>query len=145
MFRKLNLALCLSLVLTTLLVGLCQASLGQGDADLEAPGLAPPATVVSGEATLFQGVCIFDGKSAALSPPSNVLVRGNTIERISLNPITVEANTNVHIIAANGRVLMPGLIDAHWHAFMASTSQMLLMTADPSYLICWLRARLRRP
>ncbi len=134
MRRQLGVVLSPLLVLTTLLVGLCQASLGQGDADLEAPGLAPPATVVSGEATLFQGVCIFDGKSAALSPPSNVLVRGNTIERISLNPITVEANTNVHIIAANGRVLMPGLIDAHWHAFMASTSQMLLMTADPSYL-----------
>ena len=29
---------------------------------------------------------------------------------------------------------MPGLIDAHWHAFMAATPQMLLMTADPSYL-----------
>ena len=51
-----------------------------------------------------------------------------------MNPITVEANTNVHVIAANGRVLMPGLIDAHWHAFMAATPQMLLMTADPSYL-----------
>ena len=41
---------------------------------------------------------------------------------------------NVRVIAANGRVLMPGLIDAHWHAFMAATPQMLLMTADPSYL-----------
>ena len=29
---------------------------------------------------------------------------------------------------------MPGLIDAHWHAFMASVPQMLLLTADPSYL-----------
>ena len=29
---------------------------------------------------------------------------------------------------------MPGLIDAHWHAFMAATPQPLLMTADPSYL-----------
>ena len=29
---------------------------------------------------------------------------------------------------------MPGLIDAHWHAFMAATPQMLLMTADSSYL-----------
>ena len=34
----------------------------------------------------------------------------------------------------DGRVLMPGLIDAHWHAFIAATPQMLLMTADPSYL-----------
>jgi imidazolonepropionase-like amidohydrolase len=60
------------------------------------------------------------GKSAALSAPSDVLVRGNTIERISASPITVETNANVHVIAANGRVLMPSLIDAHWHAFMAA-------------------------
>jgi hypothetical protein len=80
-----------SLVLAALLVGLCQASLGQGDADLEAPGLAPfPATLASGAPTLFQNVRIFDGKSAALSAPSNVLVRGNTIERISVNPITAQ-------------------------------------------------------
>jgi imidazolonepropionase-like amidohydrolase len=123
------------LVLAALLVGLCQASLGQGDADLEAPGLAPFATPsAGGTATLFQNVRIFDGKSAALSAPSNVLVRGNTIERISVNPITVDTNTKVLVISADGRVLMPGLIDAHWHAFMAATSQMLLMTADSSYL-----------
>ena len=85
-------------------------------------------------ATLFQNVRIFDGKSAALSAPSNVLVRGNIIERISASPITVDTNANVRVIAANGRVLMPGLIDAHWHAFMAATPQPLLMTADPSYL-----------
>jgi imidazolonepropionase-like amidohydrolase len=109
--------------------------LGQGDADLEAPGLPTfPTTLAGGAVTLFQNVRIFDGASAALSAPSNVLVRGNTIERISVNPITVETNANVHVIAANGRVLMPGLIDAHWHAFMAATPQMLLMTADPSYL-----------
>jgi imidazolonepropionase-like amidohydrolase len=29
---------------------------------------------------------------------------------------------------------MPGLIDAHWHAFMPATPQILLMTADSSYL-----------
>jgi imidazolonepropionase-like amidohydrolase len=85
-------------------------------------------------ATLFQNVRIFDGKSATLSAPSNVLVRGSTIERISLAPITVDASANVRIIAAGGRVLMPGLIDAHWHSFMAATAMPLLMTANPSYL-----------
>jgi imidazolonepropionase-like amidohydrolase len=63
-----------------------------------------------------------------------VLVKGNTIERISASPITVDTKTDVRVITANGRVLMPGLIDAHWHAFMAAIPQMLLMTADPSYL-----------
>src|SRR5580704_15757780 len=113
-------------------VASCREGVAQGDADLEAPGLAPFATPASPQPTLFENVRIFDGRSATLSAPSNVLVRGNTIARISVSPITVEAN--VRVIAANGRVLMPGLIDAHWHAFMAATPQMLLMTADPNYL-----------
>ena len=134
MIRKLKRGLYRSLVLAALLVGLCQASLAQ-EADLGAPGLAPfHITSTGGAVTLFQNVRIFDGKSAALSAPSNVLVRGNTIERISASPITVDTNADVRVIAANGRVLMPGLIDAHWHAFMAATPQLLLMTADPSYL-----------
>src|SRR5271167_4998311 len=123
----------LSLVSVVLLIGLCQASLAQ-DYDLAGPDLTPPATLVSSGVTLYQNVRIFDGKSTELSPPSNVLVRGNTIERISVNPITVDTNTNVRVITGDGRVLMPGLIDAHWHAFMAAIPQMLMMTADPSYL-----------
>ena len=132
---KLKLIPCPSLVLVALLLGVCRASLGQGDAILEAPGLAPVATTLaSGNVTLFQNVRIFDGKTATLSAPSNVLVRDNKIERISLDPIAVDTNANVRVIPGNGHVLMPGLIDAHWHVFMAATPQTLLMTADVSYL-----------
>ena len=67
-------------------------------------------------ATLFQNVRIFDGRSAALSAPSNVLVKGNVIERISTSTIAVE--NDFRVIAAGGRVLMPGLIDMHWHAML---------------------------
>lgn len=102
------------------------------DYDIEMPGAPAPAPLENRSATLFENVRIFDGVGAALSPPSNVLVRGNTIERISTDAITVD--DDVDVIAADGRVLMPGLIDAHWHAFMAGTSQPVLMTADPSYL-----------
>jgi len=126
-----------TLALAALLVGLCQVfqhlTVAQ-DYNLAAPDSAPPATPVGGGVTLFQNVRIFDGKSTALSAPSNVLVRGNAIERISANPITVDMNANVRVIAGQGRVLMPGLIDAHWHAFMAATPQMLLATAGISYL-----------
>ena len=55
-----------SLVLAALLAGLCQAGQAQ-----EAPGGAPSTTFTSGVVTLFQNVRIFDGKSAALSAPSN--------------------------------------------------------------------------
>lgn len=84
---------------------------------------------------LFRNVRIFDGKSATLSVPSNVLVRGNKIQKISTAATPVEPRPGTAIIDAGGRVLMPGLIDAHWHAFMTATPQMLLMTADPSYLL----------
>jgi imidazolonepropionase-like amidohydrolase len=84
---------------------------------------------------LFQNVRVFDGKSGTVSAPSNVLVIGQTIDRISTAPIAVDQKLSVTAIEGGGRTLMPGLIDAHWHAFMASTPQMVLMTADPSYLL----------
>ena len=100
--------------------GLASAARSQGSA---------PA---KGDATLFQNVRIFDGASPNLSVPSNVLVRGNTIERISAAPIA--ADPSVTVVAGAGRTLMPGLIDAHWHSFMAGTPQLLLLTGDASYL-----------
>ena len=132
MVSKLKSAVCPTLV-SAVLLGLCQISLAQ-DYMLAAPGSEPQVASGSKGATLFQNVRIFDGKSAALSAPSNVLVRGNIIERISLTPIAFDANADVRVIAAGGRVLMPGLIDAHWHSFMAATAMPLLTTANPSYL-----------
>ena len=129
---KLKLVLCPSSVLALLLIALCQVSLGQ-DYDIEVPG-QPASIPIPKGVTLFQNVRIFDGTHSTLSAPSNVLIRGNTIERISASPITVDANANVQVIAGNGRVLMPGLIDAHWHSFMAATPQLVLMTSEPSYL-----------
>ena len=72
-------------------------------------------TTASADDVLFENVRIFDGKGAALSAPSNVLVKGNVIARISTAPIAV---AGAQRIAGNGRTLMPGLIDAHWHAML---------------------------
>jgi imidazolonepropionase-like amidohydrolase len=122
-----------SLVSAALVIGLCRASLAQYEAFELGPEEVAPILASNG-VTLFQNVRIFDGKSAALSAPSSVLVRGGTIERISANPAATEAGAGVRVIDGNGRVLMPGLIDAHWHAFLAATSPMVIMTADPGYL-----------
>jgi imidazolonepropionase-like amidohydrolase len=131
--RKLQGLLCPPLLSAVLLVGLCHGSLAQYEAlDLGSEEVAPIAP--TGGATLFLNVRIFDGKSAVLSAPSSVLVRGNTIEQISANPAATEPGADARVINANGRVLMPGLIDAHWHAFLAAASPMLIMTADPGYL-----------
>ena len=59
---------------SAIVVGSCQLGLAQGDADLEAPGLAPFAAPASPQPTLFQNVRIFDGRSATLSAPSLSLI-----------------------------------------------------------------------
>ncbi len=84
--------------------------------------------------TLFSNVRIFDGKSDHLSEPSHVLVRGNIIEKISTTPIPTDRRADTKIIDCGGRTLMPGLIDAHWHAMLAATPLQVLMTADIGYL-----------
>jgi imidazolonepropionase-like amidohydrolase len=86
-------------------------------------------------ATLFRGVRVFDGRNPTLSDPSDVVVRGATIE--SLGPTAAEplaAGSDVRVIDGGGRVLMPGLIDAHWHATFAAVSVQVALTADPGYL-----------
>jgi imidazolonepropionase-like amidohydrolase len=95
-----------------LLLAVIGAGIGQAGAAQGTPDTA------SDSAVLFRSVRIFDGRSAALSAPSDVFVTGNTIERISRNPITVDATVKVQVISGEGRVLMPGLIDAHWHAML---------------------------
>ncbi len=76
-------------------------------------------------AVVFDNVRIFDG--AALTEPMNVLVEGNKIARISAEPISTDAAATR--IAGDGRTLMPGLIDAHWHTFMVRPSMMMASTA----------------
>lgn len=83
---------------------------------------------------LFENVRIFDGKAAALSPPSNVLVRGNKIAEISAGPIAADEKAKRTVIKGNGRTLMPGLIDAHWHAMMAVPTMVEMLTLEQGYL-----------
>jgi imidazolonepropionase-like amidohydrolase len=78
---------------------------------------------------LFENVRVFDGKSAQLSGPTNVLVRGNKIEKISTAPIPVDRSGNTRIINGGGRTLMPGLIDVHWHT--------MLVRPTPAEAIVW--------
>jgi imidazolonepropionase-like amidohydrolase len=91
---------------------------------------APPAT---GPTTLFQNVRVFDGKSTALTAPSNVLVRGNIIETVSTQPIAVDRRADTRIIDGGGRTLMPGLSDAHWHTMMVRATPPVLLMSDVGY------------
>lgn len=83
--------------------------------------------------TVFENVRIFDGKSTSLSAASNVLIRGNIIERISSTPIPVDRRADTRIISGGGRVLMPGLTDMHWHAMMVRPTPAQILSSDPGY------------
>ncbi|MGD9633146.1 MAG: amidohydrolase family protein [Pirellulales bacterium] len=86
------------------------------------------------DVTLFENVRIFDGKSPELSPPRSVLIRGNKIEKISADPIATDRRATTKIIHAGGRTLMPGLIDAHWHAMLVRPTPAEALTDDVGYL-----------
>ena len=83
--------------------------------------------------TVIENVRIFDGTHPSLSVPSNVLIRGNIIERISTGPIPTDRRADTQIIAGGGRVLMPGLTDAHWHATMVRSTPAQLLSSGLGY------------
>jgi imidazolonepropionase-like amidohydrolase len=117
-----KMALTPALMLTTILsIGLC------GTAPAQQPPAADAAT------TLFQNVRIFNGKSAELSAPSNVLVRGNKIAAISTQPIAVDRRADTNIVDGGGRTLMPGLSDMNWHAMLVRPTPAMLLANDMGY------------
>ncbi len=95
------------------------------------PGLRAQESSQAGTATLFENVRIFDGVSSSLSAPSNVLVKGNIIERISTDAIATEPGALV--IDGGGRTLMPGLIDVHWHAMLIRPTAAESIFGDVGY------------
>jgi imidazolonepropionase-like amidohydrolase len=81
-------------------------------------------------ATLFKNVKVFDGKSDKLTASTSVLVVGNKIGKIGGDVAAPEKAT---VIDAGGRTLMPGLIDAHWHAMLVRPTPAEAITWDVGY------------
>jgi imidazolonepropionase-like amidohydrolase len=73
---------------------------------------------------------VFDGKSDKLTASTSVLVVGNKIEKIGGD---IAAPEKVTVIDAGGRTLMPGLIDAHWHAMLVRPTPAEALTWDGGY------------
>jgi imidazolonepropionase-like amidohydrolase len=82
-------------------------------------------------AVLIRDVRIFDGRADRLSERMSVLVSGNHIAGVGP---TLPTPSGATVVDGGGRVLMPGLIDAHWHAFMGPNTLNDLLAADEGYL-----------
>lgn len=67
--------------------------------------------------TILANASVFDGVSEELQEGSHVVVEGGTIREVaSSRPSFADAR----IVECGGRFLMPGLIDAHFHAYTPS-------------------------
>lgn len=86
-----------------------------------------------GAPVAFTNVKLFDGKSGRSVEGSRVVVEGGSIRAVE--PASQPLAAGVMAIDGGGRTLMPGLIDAHWHAMMAPVGMMDLMTADIGYIV----------
>jgi imidazolonepropionase-like amidohydrolase len=91
-----------------------------------------PYTADAPTDVLFQDVSVFDGRSERLREHLNVWVHGNRIEKISADSLRLPANLKVTTIVGRNRVLMPGLIDAHWHAMLVAATAEQVVYGDPS-------------
>src|SRR5262249_57046360 len=96
------------------------------------PVARPPATIDAKQpgAILFKNVKVFDGKSDKFTASTSVLVVGNKIEKIAGDIVAPEKAT---VIDGGGRTLMPGLIDAHWHAMFVRPTPAEALTWDVGY------------
>jgi len=79
---------------------------------------------------LFRNARVFDGKSEKCPEGMSVLVEGNTIREVSDRPIK---SKNARAIDVGGRTLMPGLIDAHMHAYASDVNMFKVEAAGQAY------------
>ena len=82
--------------------------------------------------TVFGNFQLFDGKSKDLRGGLHLLVEGNRITSIDAGDVT--APDGASTIDCGGRVMLPGLIDAHWHTMFAALPVAAMFSADVGYI-----------
>ncbi len=81
---------------------------------------------------MLKQVRLFDGKSDALQTRVQVLIDGNKI--VSIDTANNTPPSDATVIDCGDRVLMPGMIDAHWHRYMPRCPLQILMMGDPGII-----------
>ena len=83
---------------------------------------------------VFRDVRALDSRQGTLGRPVNVTVSQGFISSIVPLGEAPEPATDALIVEGGGRTLMPGLIDVHWHAAMASIPMTAALGGDPGYI-----------
>lgn len=90
------------------------------------------ATAEGPRPTVFVNIRLFDGQSDALRDGVAVVVTGDKV--VAVQEAAAPMPDDAEVIDGRGGVLMPGLIDAHWHTIMAAVPQGVALAVDPGYL-----------
>src|SRR5882757_3228380 len=80
---------------------------------------------------LFTNARVFDGLGEECVEGMQVLVENGLMREVSDRPIKVTASA--HTIDVGGRTLMPGLIDAHMHAYFSDVNWQKTDNAGEAY------------
>jgi len=93
------------------------------------PGGAAPA-----QPTTFTNFRLFDGKSAALQDGMSLVVDGNRISQLRRGAPDAQNTSGGRVIDCGGKVMMPGLIDMHWHSLLAAVPIATILQSDLSFV-----------
>lgn len=74
---------------------------------------------------------LFDGRQTVLQQGLAVRIEGNRVAAVLSQ---AQVQDDARRLDCGGRVLMPGLIDAHWHSLLCGITQTMAMAADVPYL-----------
>jgi imidazolonepropionase-like amidohydrolase len=96
-------------------------------------GLAPTEVRAQtpGQPILLTNLRLFDGETLAMREGVDILIEG---ERITALPPVGQGPAEAQRIDCGGRAVIPGLIDAHWHATLVAVTQLAALTQDIGFI-----------
>ncbi|QLH14966.1 amidohydrolase family protein [Paracoccus pantotrophus] len=96
-------------------------------------GLAPKQVRAQtpGRPLLLTNLRLFDGETLSMRDGVDILIEG---ERIAALPPAGQGPQDAQRIDCGGRAVVPGLIDAHWHATLVAVSQIAALTQDVGFI-----------
>jgi len=97
------------------------------------PGIARAAVPSADRSpVILTNLRLYDGKSAQLQDGRFLVVEGATIAHVGQGQ--PPAREGARVLDCGGRVVMPGLIDMHWHALLAALPIQTILQADFAFV-----------
>ena len=100
--------------------------------DAHATEALKPTVVKPPGRVLLTNLRLFDGIALTLREDVQILVEDGII--VDLPPVGATVSDAAMTLDCAGKVVIPGLIDAHWHSMFCGLGEMTALTADVGYI-----------